>query len=526
MPQPGDNRGAHGDEFVRAPQLRRLRRASVRGSVPRPLEVGARGAYPNVHRRSARRGRRLLRRCGRRPLVARLGRRHRDGHAPPPDPLAKWLPERAPRYLRNPWSPSELQRIGPDDRVLVLGTGLTAIDVALALEQQGHRAPIQLVSRRGLLPQRAPAASATAAARTARVVARSLGRGDLRAMVRIVRQTAALAAERGLSWHAVQDALRPITPRLWSSCARRSGSASCGWSGPAGTCIGTASQPAVAERVAAARGRPSRSPPAASARRRRTTAASSSKSRRARGGALQARSRRLDRQLRRHGLSRASCRPFERQLLARGALLPDPLGLGLRHGRAAAPRSAGTARCQVLYVLGPGCRPNLWEHTAVPGDSRAGHWRSPTSCSAAARERAVAARAVERAAGGEWRRCSVTACRRRDRRGTISPIRAPRRPRRRNRRRLAPCAPRPLALLPWRSELGAVGDALGGEVLLRPGQALPRETVIASVGRRLRSCRRSAAQVFDRRVHVLHQQRVEVVQVELGGGQRRDAEQA
>jgi uncharacterized NAD(P)/FAD-binding protein YdhS len=71
-----------------------------------------------------------------------------------PDPLAAMLPAGLPRYLRDAWSSEDLAGIGQDDRVLVLGTGLAAVGVVLTLDGQGHRAPIRLVSRHGLLPQR------------------------------------------------------------------------------------------------------------------------------------------------------------------------------------------------------------------------------------------------------------------------------------------------------------------------------------------------------------------------------------
>lgn len=45
-----------------------------------------------------------------------------------------------------------LPRIADDAHVLVLGTGLSAVDVALALLAADHRGPITMISRRGLLP--------------------------------------------------------------------------------------------------------------------------------------------------------------------------------------------------------------------------------------------------------------------------------------------------------------------------------------------------------------------------------------
>jgi uncharacterized NAD(P)/FAD-binding protein YdhS len=78
--------------------------------------------------------------------------RSSEGHAPAAstDPLAAFLPAGNPRYLQGPWSTEGLEQIAPTDRVLVLGAGLAAIDAVLELDDQGHEAPIRLVSSHGV----------------------------------------------------------------------------------------------------------------------------------------------------------------------------------------------------------------------------------------------------------------------------------------------------------------------------------------------------------------------------------------
>jgi uncharacterized NAD(P)/FAD-binding protein YdhS len=85
--------------------------------------------------------------------VTRSSTKSLEAHAQaePRDPLAALLPAGNPRYLRSSWSIEDLERIGAADRVLVLGTAREAVDAVLALEQQGHRGTIRLVSPRGLL---------------------------------------------------------------------------------------------------------------------------------------------------------------------------------------------------------------------------------------------------------------------------------------------------------------------------------------------------------------------------------------
>ncbi|MEZ0222838.1 MAG: FAD/NAD(P)-binding protein, partial [Tardiphaga sp.] len=60
--------------------------------------------------------------------------------------------EASPRSITNVWAPGALDPVGKDDRVLVIGTGATAVDMVIDLVHRGMRAPITMVSRRGLLP--------------------------------------------------------------------------------------------------------------------------------------------------------------------------------------------------------------------------------------------------------------------------------------------------------------------------------------------------------------------------------------
>jgi uncharacterized NAD(P)/FAD-binding protein YdhS len=76
----------------------------------------------------------------------------------PPASVAPWsrseTPICDPKLVVDPWSSDDLEAIDRDDRVLLVGSGLTAIDVVLSLEARGHRGKILGRSRHGLLPQR------------------------------------------------------------------------------------------------------------------------------------------------------------------------------------------------------------------------------------------------------------------------------------------------------------------------------------------------------------------------------------
>lgn len=107
------------------------------------------------------------------------------------------------RYFSSVWAPGATAPADPDAPVLLLGTGLTAVDAVLALRESGQRAPIWMVSRRGLLPHEhrvfdAPPASDPDA-------------GSMHELLRTVRHS----ARRPQAWRAALDALRPHTNRLW-----------------------------------------------------------------------------------------------------------------------------------------------------------------------------------------------------------------------------------------------------------------------------------------------------------------------
>ena len=65
---------------------------------------------------------------------------------------AAWSWVHSWRYAKDPWAAGALD-VDPDGEVLLLGTGLTMLDIAIALKEHGHRGVIHAVSRRGLLPQ-------------------------------------------------------------------------------------------------------------------------------------------------------------------------------------------------------------------------------------------------------------------------------------------------------------------------------------------------------------------------------------
>jgi len=130
------------------------------------------------------------------------------GPADPPLTDARFFD--SPRYLGYAWSSPGLYSIGHDEDLLLIGSGLTALDWLAALQTVGHRGRIHVVSRRGLLPQlHRAAAPQPLSFNPLELPARVLP------LLRRVRAEIAAAEARGGDWRAVVDALRPHTQALW-----------------------------------------------------------------------------------------------------------------------------------------------------------------------------------------------------------------------------------------------------------------------------------------------------------------------
>lgn len=131
------------------------------------------------------------------------------GNPPPARPRVPGMDQvaAAPSYLADPWSP-RLRALPGDASVLILGTGLSAVDVALTLRRRSHRGALVMLSRRGLLP-RAHTEATVAPLSVATT-------GSPRAILRAVRRAAVKAEVEGVSWRSVIDGLRARTQAIWS----------------------------------------------------------------------------------------------------------------------------------------------------------------------------------------------------------------------------------------------------------------------------------------------------------------------
>ncbi|MBV8400342.1 MAG: FAD/NAD(P)-binding protein [Acetobacteraceae bacterium] len=135
------------------------------------------------------------------------------GHFPPaPVPVQEQSFYDSGLYRPDPWSPDALEGLDQSSPILLIGTGLTTVDVVISLLDQGHTGPIHALSRRGLLPLRHSARSSPSAD------TRYEFPTELLELTRFLRKEAAQAArsEDG-SWQQVVDDVRPLVQDIWQA---------------------------------------------------------------------------------------------------------------------------------------------------------------------------------------------------------------------------------------------------------------------------------------------------------------------
>ncbi|WP_420146462.1 FAD/NAD(P)-binding protein [Sphingobium sp.] len=128
------------------------------------------------------------------------------GNLPPHD-LPAFAGLDCPAYVNDPWATDIAADLGPDDMVMLLGSGLTAVDCALSLNSAGFTGRIMALSRRGLSPH-AHAPAPPYALRNERPA------GPVSQITRAVRDRAT-----EIGWRNAVDELRPFTADMWRAAS-------------------------------------------------------------------------------------------------------------------------------------------------------------------------------------------------------------------------------------------------------------------------------------------------------------------
>jgi uncharacterized NAD(P)/FAD-binding protein YdhS len=261
------------------------------------------------------------------------------------------------------WTDGSLDDLPREAPILILGSGLTMVDMAVSLDRRGHRGPITVVSRRGLAPSaHRPVAPRAAAADTIPFGA------ELSDLLAWVRGLVARMSADGADWRSAVDALRPHTQRLWRSMSgeqkrRFLRHARVYWEVHRHRMAPEIERHMVRLRSSG----------------RLTIVAGRALSAVQRAGGVHVRiARRGANAIEEHYFARIidctgppddprrSANPLIRALLARGAARADPLGIGLDVAEDYSLVDAGGRASRRILVIGPLTRAAFWECIAIP----------------------------------------------------------------------------------------------------------------------------------------------------------------
>lgn len=268
------------------------------------------------------------------------------------------------RHVPQVWQPDALVHIPPDDAVLIVGSGASGVDVVLELLHRGHRGPVRMVSRRGMLPQ--PEALGTV---YPEFLVPTDGAG-LRQWLRQTRREAAHALATGRLWQNVMDAVLRQADLLWSQLTERERQQFTRHVRPFWMSHRHRANPAVLRQLDDAE---------RSGQLQRIAGRLVAATPLAEGFAVQIHTRDASDVVFSAGwvlnatgpeeLTHRQSDPLTVNLVRRGLAQPGPLGLGLavaQDGRVLGAGGDGQAEPFALFALGLPTRGTFWEVTSVP----------------------------------------------------------------------------------------------------------------------------------------------------------------
>ncbi|AZD21819.1 hypothetical protein C4K24_2516 [Pseudomonas chlororaphis subsp. aurantiaca] len=263
----------------------------------------------------------------------------------------------------DPWDVSAMSRLDPQARVLIIGSGLTMVDAVVSLEQAGHRGPIEVFSRHGLLPhvRRQPPAWVDFLAEDPSI-------RSPRQLLHELRRQCRQALADGVDWQAPLDTVRGHIGRLWSQATDGQRRQFVRHVRPWWESHHHRSPPLSAELVARLHGEGRLRIHAASFKGLEPSADGRLAIGIRRRGETQTSWVAGDALINSSGIEydwRRVARPLPQQLLARGLIQPGPLALGIRADAGGAVVDAQGQVASRLFAMGPPLRGMWWESTAV-----------------------------------------------------------------------------------------------------------------------------------------------------------------
>lgn len=285
------------------------------------------------------------------------------GHAKPAPPVdGASTPFLGRAYAENPWTVDPLEGLAADDPMILVGSGLTAVDAILDAHARGHRGRLTAISRHGLLPCRHERFAAKPV--TSVNLASPL---TVRAVFRHFRDEAARIERGGGDWRGVFESLRGDFPALWSALDGAEKARFLRHAAPIWDVHRHRMAPEAARKIDELR---SRGQLDVIAGRLRSIEAQGDRLvvTFVRRGHANVETFTTPRVINCTGPARriAPCHsPLVGALFARGLAIPDPLSLGLMAGVDGAILNASGERTGRLFGLGPILKGARWETTAV-----------------------------------------------------------------------------------------------------------------------------------------------------------------
>ena len=265
------------------------------------------------------------------------------------------------RYFSRAWSNDALEGVAAEESILLIGSGLTSVDIAIALREREFEGTIHILSRHGLLPQK-HAYSVPWHESEQRLPATA------RALTRFIRSRAEIGSAQGSDWRAVIDSLRPYTHAIWKGLPSEEKRRFLRHLRPywdvhrhrvAPTVDSILSSQLENGRIQAHRGRIEKY-------REDTDGVEIAYRERSSGKQNQLRVDRVINCTGPEGDCRKVNNPVVQDLLRRKLVRPDSLLLGLDTADNGALIDAGGRPSDFLYTVGPARRGSLWETIAVP----------------------------------------------------------------------------------------------------------------------------------------------------------------
>ncbi|MEO5858951.1 MAG: FAD/NAD(P)-binding protein [Pyrinomonadaceae bacterium] len=116
----------------------------------------------------------------------------------------------SPKYFQDPWTPEVFNSIDTGDSILIVGTGLSMVDVTMQLNKLRHQGLINAISTRGQLP-----AVHKFGFTYSSFYEEIKGATRVTDILRTVRAHVKKSEADSSDWRAVIDSLRPTTQQIW-----------------------------------------------------------------------------------------------------------------------------------------------------------------------------------------------------------------------------------------------------------------------------------------------------------------------